>query len=447
VTEKTSAATPRHQPTRRDFIAGTATTVAAGAAALSQLGRVPLVHAAGDEMIRVGLIGCGSPRGGRGRGAAENCVRGGPNVQLYAMADLFPDNLQFTRNHLSKTLGDRINVADERCFTGWNAYEQLLKLKEVDVVILATPPGFRPLHLKAAVEAGKHIFAEKPVATDAAGVREVMKSVEEAKRKNLSLVSGLCWRYDTGVRAAYKRVLDGDIGDIVALQCTYNTGELWHVPRTDDMSDVEWQIRNWLYFTWVSGDHITEQHIHSLDKMAWIMKDEPPVRCFGVGGRQKRTGSDFGHIFDHHSVVFEYANGVKLFSQCRQQNGCSGDVSDHVFGTRGVCHTPNGGDTCEITGERAWRFSSGDRKGAPNMYDVEHQEMIAGIRAGKPINNGDYMVRSTMMAIMGRMATYTGKAVTWDFAMKSKEDLMPKKLEFGPMEVAPVAVPGVTPLV
>jgi predicted dehydrogenase len=439
------AVTPAQEPSRRQFLTKSAAGMAAGVALASQL--APFVHAAGSDTLRVGLIGCGSSRGGRGRGAAINCVNGGERVQLYAMADLFADNLSFTHKELSKHIANKMDVPEERRFSGWDAYKELLALKEVDVVILATPPAFRPLHLKAAIEAGKHVFAEKPVAVDPTGVRKVLEAVEDAKKKNLSLVSGLCWRYDTGVRAAYKRVLGGDIGDIITLQCTYNTGELWNVPRTKEMSDVEWQVRNWLYFTWLSGDHIAEQHIHSIDKMAWLMHDEPPVRCFGVGGRQKRTSPDFGQIFDHHSVVFEYANGVKLFSQCRQQNGCDGDVSDHVFGTKGICHTFGGGDTCEVTGDKAWRFSREDRNKAPSMYDVEHRELIASIRDGKPINNGEYMTRSTMMAVMGRMATYTGKVVTWDGAMKSKEDLMPTKLEFGSMEVPPVAIPGVTRLV
>jgi predicted dehydrogenase len=411
---------------------------------VSEFATAPFVHAAGGDVLRVGLIGCGSEHGGRGRGAAIDCVTAADNVKLHAMADLFPDNLDYSFKVLAKKIGDKMDVPEERRFTGWDAYEKLLKLKEVDVVILASPPGFRPLHLQAAVDAGKHIFAEKPVAVDPEGVRNVIKAVDDAKKKNLALVSGLCWRYDTGVRAAYKRVLGGDIGDVVTLQCTYNTGELWNVARTDKMTDVEWQIRNWLYFTWLSGDHIAEQHIHSLDKMAWIMKDEPPVRCYGVGGRQKRTGPEFGHIFDHHSVVFEYANGVRLFSQCRQQTGCDGDVSDHIYGTRGVCHTMGGGDTCEITGDKAWKFSHDDRKAAPSMYSVEHRELIASIRDGKPINNGDYMTKSTMMAVMGRMATYTGKVVTWEAAMSSKENLMPEKLDFGTMAVPPVAIPGVT---
>jgi predicted dehydrogenase len=429
--------------TRREFLKASA-AVAAGAA--TYLGTLPAVHAGGSDTLRVGLIGCGSPRGGRGRGAAMNCTSAGQGIQLVAMADLFPDHLAFTRDYFKKNMGDRYAVKDEYCFTGWNAYQQLLELKDVDLVILATPPGFRPIHLKAAVAAGKHIFAEKPVAVDAPGCRAVREAVEEAKKKGLALVSGLCWRYDTSMRETMKRVHDGAVGDITALQCTYNTSGLWSVPRQKEWSDMEWQLRNWLYFTWLSGDHNVEQHIHSLDKMAWAMRDEYPVKCSGVGGRQVRTGPEYGHIFDHHSVVYEYKNGVRLFSQCRQQNDCAQDVSDQIVGTRGVCHIDASRAVGTIrefgSGSTPWRSTKeGD------MYQNEHAELISSIRAGKPINNGDYMTNSTMMAIMGRMATYTGQAITWNMAWNSKEDLTPPKYEFTSLPVPPVAMPGVTKFV
>ena len=299
---------------RRDFLKSSA-TAAAGAALATGLAGHSNVHAAGSDVIRVGLIGCGSPRGGRGRGAAQNCVTAAPGVKLVAMGDLFRDHLEFTRKDLSKLGHDKIDVPDDRCFVGFDAYEQVLNCKDVDLVILATPPGFRPLHIQAAVAAGKHIFAEKPVAVDAPGVRAVMQACEEAKKKNLSIVSGLCWRYDAGMREAMQRVHDGAVGDLVALQCTYNTGRLWMVRRQPEWSDMEWQIRNWLYFTWLSGDHNVEQHIHSLDKMAWVMRDECPVKASGIGGRQVRTAPEYGYIFDHHCVVYEYANGLRLFQR------------------------------------------------------------------------------------------------------------------------------------
>jgi predicted dehydrogenase len=435
---------PQHS-SRRDFLKASAAV--AGASLTAQLANV---HAAGDDVIRVGLIGCGSKRGGRGRGAAENCVNAGPNVKLVAMGDLFRDNLEYTRNDLGKRLGkDKMDVPEERCFVGWDAYQKVIHQGGVDLVILAAPPGFRPLHLREAVAAGKHVFAEKPVAVDAPGVRAVLKVCEEAKKKNLAVVSGLCWRYDHGMRATFGRVHEGAIGDILALQTTYNAGGLWHVDRKKDMTDMEWQVRNWLYFTWLSGDHNVEQHIHSLDKMAWVMKDEYPVKAVGVGGRQARTGPEFGHIFDHHSVVYEYANGVKCFSMCRQQDGCAKDVSDVVWGTKGVCHIDANRSIFTLKPRQgsAWRYRKAEGERDDGMYQNEHNELIAGIRSGKPINNGDYMTRSTLMAIMGRMATYTGQVITWEMALNSKEDLTPPRYELGSLPTPPVAVPGVTKFV
>jgi len=306
----------------------------------------------------------------------------------------------------------------------------------VDVVLLTTPPHFRPAHLKAAIDAGKHVFCEKPVAVDAPGVRSVLATCEEAKQKNLAVVSGLCWRYHTGKRETLKQVHDGAIGDIVAMQVSYNTGGLWMHPRQPHWSDMEWQLRNWLYFTWLSGDHNVEQHVHSLDKAAWAMHDEPPVRAIGLGGRQVRIQPEFGHIFDHHAVVYEYANGVKLFAFCRQQDGCAVDVSDHFLGTKGRCDVMKH----RITGENAWRYEGPES----NMYQNEHNELFASIRSGNPINNGLYMTRSSMLAILGRMATYTGQVITWDQAMQSQEDLTPPSYEFGPLPTPPVAMPGIT---
>jgi predicted dehydrogenase len=410
--------------------------VGAGLAAVANM------HAAGSDVIRVGLIGCGraTSGGGRGRGAAEQCINAGPNVKLVAMGDLFKEHLEYTRDYLKRKFPEKIDVPEDRCYVGFDAYKQVLS-SGVDLVILASPPGFRPQHIQAAVDAGKHIFAEKPVAVDAAGVRAVMKACAEAKKKNLAVVSGLCWRYDDGMRATFQQIHDGLVGDIVALQCTYNTGGLWHVPRQPEWSDMEWQCRNWLYFTWLSGDHNVEQHIHSLDKMAWAMRDEYPVKAVGLGGRQVRTGPEFGHIFDHHSVVYEFANGVKCFSNCRQQTGCANDVTDHVFGTKGVCDVMKH----VIKGQTSWRYPRTAKRG--NMYQNEHNELIASIRAGKPINNGDYMTKSTLMAIMGRMATYTGQVITWEQALNSKENLSPAKYEFGPLPTPVVARPGVTKFV
>jgi predicted dehydrogenase len=424
---------------RRDFLKTSAT--AAVGVGLAGLGNV---HASGGDVIRVGLIGCGSPRGGRGRGAAMNCVNAGSNIKLVAMGDLFKDHLDYTRDYLTKNAGEKIDVTPERCFVGFDAYQRVIDCG-VDLVLLAAPPGFRPLHLEAAVKAGKHIFAEKPVAVDAPGVRRVLQACEEAKQKNLSIVSGLCWRYEDGMRQTFARVHDGAVGNVVALQCTYNIGGMWVVPPKSEWSDMEYQCRNWQYFTWLSGDHNVEQHIHSLDKMAWVMKNEYPVKAVGLGGRQVRTGPEYGNVFDHHSVVYEFANGVRLFSNCRQQPGCAAEVADQVYGTKGVCSIDAQRNIFTIRGESTYKWDGKDAKS--DMYQSEHNELIASIRSGKPINDGDWMTKSTLMAIMGRMATYTGQVITWEKALNSKEDLSPPRYEFGALPVRPVAIPGVTKFV
>jgi predicted dehydrogenase len=417
--------------TRRDFLK--TSTVATAAAGASLLELAPPVHAAAGGTLRVGLVGCG----GRGTGAAEQACNAGPDIKLTAMGDAFRDHLDAKKKFLKDSLGSKFAVKDENCFVGFDAYKGVIE--NCDVVLLTAPPHFRPLHLEAAVAAGKHTFCEKPVAVDSPGLRRVMAACEAARAKRLAIVSGLCWRYHDGMRETFKRIHDGAVGDIVALQCTYNHGMLWHKPRQPEWSDMEWQLRNWLYFNWLSGDHIVEQAIHSLDKMAWAMKDEYPVKAMGMGGRQVRTGPEFGHIFDHHAVVYEFASGLKCFHMCRQQPNVHNEVTDYIMGTKGVAEPmPH-----KITGANPWQY---DRKKLKqiDMYQTEHNELFASIRSGTPINNGDYMCKSTLMAIMGRMATYTGQIITWDKALASSEDLTPGKYEWGPLPVPPVAKPGST---
>jgi predicted dehydrogenase len=415
---------------RRDFLAASAATAAG-------LALAPHVHAAGSDTIKVGLIGCG----GRGTGAAAQALHADSNVQLTAMGDMFADKLRASLDNLKKDpdIAAKVQVKPDHQFDGINAYQQVIA-SGVDVVLLTTPPHFRPAHLKAAVEAGKHVFCEKPVAVDAPGVRKVLAICKEAKEKRLSIVSGLCWRYHHAKRETFKRIHDGGIGDIVALQCTYNTGTLWHFPKAAGWSDLEWQLRNWLYFTWLSGDFIVEQHIHSLDKGLWAMKDQPPAKVTANGGRQVRTAEEFGHIYDHFNCVFEWADGIKLFASCRQMADVAQDVSDHIMGSTGVCdvmrHT--------IKGKTPWRHKAQEGV-ADDMYQNEHDELFASIRNNKPINNGEYMSYSTLMAIMGRMSAYTGKVITWEMALNSKEDLTPSSYDFNVrLPVAPVAKPGVT---
>jgi predicted dehydrogenase len=398
-------------------------------------------HAAGSGTVRVGLVGCG----GRGTGAAANAMKAGKDVKLVALGDMFRDALEASRSNLRGEGGDRFDVADDRCFVGFDAYQKVIDC--VDVVLLATPPGFRPLHLKAAVDAGKHCFVEKPVATDGPGVRSVLETCERAKAKNLSIVSGLCWRYHNFMRETVKRIQDGAIGKVQVLQCTYNTQNAKPPLPFDPSkwSEMEWQIRNWYYFSWLSGDHNVEQHVHSLDKMAWALGDEYPARAFGVGGRQVRTGPEYGNIYDHHSVTYEFASGAKCFSMCRQWDNTKTDVSDYIYGTKGVATLLSARgrqNSYVIEGENPWRVPRRTRE--VNMYQQEHDELFEGIRSGKPINDGVWMTKSTLMGIMGRMATYTGEEITWERALNSQEDLSPKHHAFGPNPVPPPAVPGVT---
>src|SRR5262249_33990286 len=290
-------------------------------------------------------------------------------------------------------------------------------------VLLAAPPHFLPLHLKASVEAGKHIFAEKPVAVDAPGVRAVLTICEEARRKNLSVVSGLCLRYSQGFQEIIRHIHDGELGDLRTVQANDYRGPIWTKPRQPGWTDMEWQMRNWYYFTWLSGDFNVEQHVHYLDACTWIMKNEYPVRATGLGGRQVRTGPEFGHIYDHFSVVYEYANGARLFSNCRQMKGCMGDMSAHALGTRGHAVLSDRKHGLTIKSASA---SSHDRP-ENLMYQTEHEVLFAAIRSGTPVNNGEYMTRSTLLAILGRMAAYTGQTITWDMALNSKEDLSPPK--------------------
>jgi predicted dehydrogenase len=293
------------------------------------------------------------------------------------------------------------------------------------------------------VRAGKHIFCEKPMAVDGPGVRRVLATAEEARRRRLSLVAGFCWRYHSGMRETFQRVHDGLIGDIVTLQCTYNTGPIWVRERQPGWTDMQYQMRNWYYFTWLSGDYNVEQHCHSIDKMGWAMKNTYPVKAVGLGGRQVRTGPHHGHIFDHMSVVYEFENGVKCFSNSRQMERCANDVTDHIMGTRGNCDVMRH----RITGANAWQYPAARVRSDVDMYQQEHNELFASIRRGQPINDGDWMAKSTLMAIMGRMACYTGQVVTWDQALNSREDLTPPSYRWDQAMPHPeVARPGVTRL-
>ncbi|HEX3870655.1 MAG TPA: Gfo/Idh/MocA family oxidoreductase, partial [Pirellulales bacterium] len=431
----TSLSSP--QASRRTFMKGTTAAIVAGAVA-GELSMARSAHAAGSDVLRIGLIGCG----GRGTGAAAQALKADKNTKLVAMGDAFADALDDSVKALSKdkTVGDRIDVASDRRFVGFDAYQKVID-SGVDVVLLAAPPHFRPQHLQAAIDAGKHVFAEKPVAVDAPGFHKVLAAAKQAKDKNLALCSGLCWRYNYIARAAVEQVKEGAIGDIIAIEANYNSsppGKPWPMVREPNWSDMEFQLRNWYWLTWLSGDHIVEQAVHSVDKASWVLGDIAPQSCLGLGGLQARMGDDRGQIFDHHAVTYDYPNGVKLSFNCRQQTGTSHDVSVRVYGTKGSCEIEKG-EVRSRNGETTWKY-----RGPKNiMHQTEHDELFANLRSGKIVNDGHFMAMSTMLAIMGRMATYTGQNIAWDRAIGSREDLTPAQYAWGPAPNYTVAVPGV----
>lgn len=416
---------------------------AASAGALAGLAFPGVVLGAEDSRrLKVGLVGCG----GRGTGAAQDAMSADSNAELWAVGDVFPDAIEGSLRSLKEQFRDRVNVEDGRKFVGMDAYQKVLD-SGVDVVLLATPPGFRPLHFQAAVEAGKHIFCEKPVAVDTPGVRVVMEAAAKAKEKGLAVMSGFCWRRSASRRAAFEQIHNGAIGDIVSYYATYLTGPVKPMQpasaRKPEWSDVEWQVRNWYNFSWLSGDSLVEQAVHSVDKIGWAFGDKPPVSCIGVGGRQ--IPMEGANIFDHFSVVYEFPGGVFATMASRQQPNCDGENADYIRGTKGECVIGKRGTGAPvITGETRWRFRGDD----PNMYVQEHRELFASIRAGTPVNDGEWMCNSTLMAIMGRMAAYTGKRVTWEQVMNSKEDLAPDDLQWNSsFTPTPMPLPGVTQLI
>ncbi len=413
--------------TRRQFLAASA--VAAAAA--------PQAFAAGNDVITVGLIGCG----GRGTGAAINALQADKNVKLTAMADAFPDRLEESLQSLlgKKSTADKVDVKPDAKFVGFDAYKEVIA--RCDVVLLTTPPQFRPMHLKAAVEAGKHVFAEKPCAVDAPGVRSVLDTCAIAKKKGVSVVSGLCLRYDTSFKECVKRIHDGAIGEIVTVFANdYRTGR-WTKPRQPDWSDMTYQMRNWYNFTWLSGDFNVEQHVHYLDVAAWVFGNQYPVKAIGMGGRSIWNKADCGNIYDQFSVVYEYANGARLVSNTRHHPKTKSDMSAHALGSKGRSLLSEKDGGMWIKANKDWTFEGPNNQ----MYDAEHNELFASIRNNKPINNGEYMANSTLLAIMGRMAAYTGQEITWKMAMESKEDLTPPAWDWNAkLPEPPVAIPGVT---
>jgi predicted dehydrogenase len=433
--------TTANRTSRRRFLENS--TAVLGAAMVAGLPLARSAHAAGSDVIKAGLIGCG----GRGSGAAVNAMNAGKDVRLTAMADLFEDKVKGSRDRIKKSKGDQVAVDDDHCFFGFDAYKKVIE-SDVDVVLIAPTSHFQWMYLKAAVDANKHVFCEKPHALDVPGIKSVIATCEKAKKNNLSVVSGLCWRYHPGARETMKRVQDGAIGDIVTIQETYCVGPYHANDRRPEWSELEWQFRNWYHFNWLAGDQCLQQLIHSIDKGAWAMGDEPPVKAWGVGGRSVCFAEKFGDLFDHQSVVYEYENGVRMYGICRNQTGAYVELSDTIFGTKGKATIA---PKQAIEGETNWRY-----KGPKvSMYDVEHAELFDSIRKGTPINDGKYMANSSMLAILSQFVCHTGQQITWEEAMKSELsftldsydwDAKPfiKPNEKGEYDIA---VPGVTKFV
>lgn len=454
----------------------------------------PAVHAGGSDRLKLGLIGCG----GRGTGAAMQAICADKGAVLWAMGDVFKDRLDSSHAGLEEQIAgaakdaadwdsatpdsgkpgdapysptnpppargakskartgarprvpskDQLDVAPERRFVGLDSYKQVID-SGVDVVLLTSYPAFRPAHLGAAVAAGKHIFAEKPLAVDSTGYRAVVAAGEEARRKNLACMIGFCWRYNRGMRAAFEKLHAGTIGDVTGVHTTYLTSTLSPRKRKPEWSDTEFQFRNWWHFTWISGDHVVEQAVHSIDRLSWALGDRAPSRVVCLGGRAARTGAESGYAFDHFAATYEYEGGLRAHHTCRQIDGCPSDNADYITGTSGRAVIEGWRPQYEmfdLKGASLWK-GAGTPEEASEMYQNEHDELFASIRAGRPVNDCVRGAQSTLMGIMARMSAYTGQTVTWEQAVNSKENLVPQAIEFGPRETPPVAVPGKTKLV
>lgn len=403
---------------RRDFIKTSA--MVAGGAMLSSL---PLsgAYAAGSDVIKVALVGCG----GRGTGATFDALSSGANIKVVALADAFKDNLDSTYNTLKEKWQDKIDVSDNHKFVGFDAYKEAIKL--ADVVILATPPGFRPAHFEEAIRQGKHVFMEKPVAVDIPGVQQVIRAAAEAKRKKLNVVVGLQRRYQTNYREAIKRIHDGAIGDVTSGQVYWNSGGVWVRPRKPEQTEMEYQMRNWYYFNWLCGDHIVEQHVHNIDIANWV-KGSYPVSIQGTGSRAHRTGKEYGEIYDNFALELTYADNSVVYSQCRHFEGIQNRVDEQFQATKGRVYLSAGGQAIlyDWKGKEIYRH---DAKGNPNPYQQEHKELFAAIAKGEyKFDNAEYGAYSTLTGIIGRIACYTGKVIKWDEALKSTIKLGPDVL-------------------
>lgn len=437
---KHTAHTSTAVPSRRAFLQKSALAVAAASVPLERG-----AHAAGSGVIKVGLIGCG----GRGSGAAANAMNAGKDVRLVAMADVLPERIETARAALSKKYPDQFVVDNAHAFVGFDAYQKVIA-SGVDVVVIACTSHFHPVFLKAAIDAGKHVFVEKPVAVDPAGVRIAMAASEEARKKGLSVVSGFCWRYDEGVNETIKRIRDGAIGEIVAVQAARLGGPYVLRARQSDWNEMQYQFQNWYHFNWLSGSDPVQNLVHQIDNASWVLGDAAPATAWGMGGRQVCIDPDkYGDEFDHHAIVYEYADGKRIFAHGRHIPGCYSQAAVIALGTKGRAFMPA---KPYIEGENPWRYKA--PKTPVAMTDVEHKVLFEAIRTGKPVNNGVRMCHSSMLSIFGETVCVTGQQMTWEQVMKSPLsyalprygwDVEPP-IKPGPDGRYPAFLPGVTKL-
>jgi predicted dehydrogenase len=449
--------TGKRYASRRDFLKSSGAAVAgvAGVAVAGSLSVARSAHAAGSDLIRIALIGAG----GRGRGAAVNALSNSahPNVKLVAVADAFRESVDAALASVQKRCPDKVDVPEERKFVGLDAYRKAID-SGVDMVLLCTPPGFRPMQFEAAVEASKIIFMEKPVAVDAPGYRRVVAANERAKKKNLMVAVGLNRRHNQQNRDAIRQVQDGAIGPVKYMRTYFNSSGVWVRPRQPGQTEMQFQVNNWYYFNWLSGDHITEQHVHCLDTANWIVSEAHPTKANGMGGRQVRTDRKaidegngpgaYGEIFDHHAVEYDYADGCKLFSFCRHIPNCWNSVANYAYGTKGRLDMGRGETAVVVDGQAPMTWPDDEVE----SHQAEHDHLFAALLAGRPYNEGDYGAVSTMTAILGRMATYSGKEVTWEEAVSSELDLSPSGYSWDATPPVlpngdgnyPIPMPGVT---
>jgi len=427
---------------RRSFLKGSVAVTTAGLAA--QVAAVRGAYANGSDRLRVGLVGCGT----RGVVDAANCVNAMSGVELYALGDLFEKRrgrdrmMGLAEGHewLNNRVSDRMNVPPERRFVGWEAYQRVLET-DIDLVLLVTPPHFRPMMARAAVEAGKHVFMEKPVAVDPVGARSIIETAKMAREKGLAFMGGTQWRHRADYQGVMQRIHDGAIGDVVAAQAYYNVAHQWGNERLEGMSEMEWQLRNWYYFTWLSGDHLVEQSIHKVDILNWAFGG-PPTKALALGGRIARTGEFYGDVYDHFAVEYEYPSGARALNMCRQIEGASYRMGEHIVGTKGQA-VSTGRYGLKLVGATSWEHPGKLRD--PSV--TEHEDLLKSIRDGEPINDGERVAESTLTAILGRMSAYTGQEISWDWIYNaSEQQLGPDKYEFGPATEAKVAIPGQTKL-